>query len=90
MNTDELIEQIHEANALRRAAESHVHKKRLWSIAVPAVAAAAILLLVFLPRGNEVQAAATTGIYCNSQCSPEDVIALIDNNINHIKEIQRL
>lgn len=98
MNTDELIEQIHAANRQRRQAEhgkggSH---RLIWRIAVPAAAAAAILLVVLLPRekadgsssGNQTYASA--GIYCNSQCNPDDVLALIDNNINHIKAIQSL
>lgn len=94
MNTDELIEQIHTSNVRRRKNE-HRHTWRIaWRIAIPTVAAtaaAAVLLIVLLPHGNEVQAATPSpGIYCNSQCNPDDVIALIDNNINHIKEIQKL
>ena len=42
-------------------------------------------------KSNEIQATTSTpGIYCNSQCDPDDVMALIDNNIKHIKEIQKL
>ena len=92
MNTEQLIEQIHAVNAQRRK-EEHLRTRRIaWRIAIPtAAAAAAVLLIVLLPRGNEVQAATSSpGIYCNSQCNPDDVIALIDNNINHIKEIQKL
>lgn len=92
MNTEQLIEQIHAVNAQRRK-EEHLRTRRIaWRIAIPtAAAAAAVLLIVLLPRGNEVQAATPSpGIYCNSQCNPDDVIALIDNNINHIKEIQKL
>ncbi len=88
MNTDELIEQIHNANAVRRGREQHRSRRVVWRIAVPTVAVAAILLIVILPHNNKVQAATPTGIYCNSQCDPDDVMALIDNNINHIKEIQ--
>lgn len=96
MNTDNLIEQIHAANALRR--KEHGGRKTedrarrsVWRITIPVVsAAAAVLLVLLLPRTNEAQAATPTpGIYCNSQCSPDDVMALIDNNINHIKEIKR-
>ena len=92
MNTDELIEQIHAANAQRRLDERHWTRRIAWRIAVPtaAVAAAAVLLIILMPHGNTVQAATSTGIYCNSQCNPDDVIALIDSNINHIKEIQKL
>lgn len=92
MNTDDLIEQIHCANAEHRLAERRKPKRIAWRIAVPTAAvAAAVLLIVLLPHGNEVQAATPSpGIYCNSQCNPDDVIALIDNNINHIKEIQKL
>ena len=50
---------------------------------------AAVLLIVFLPRGNEAQAAAPApGVYCNSQCNPDDVMALIGNQIDHIKTLQ--
>jgi len=92
MNTDELIEQIHTENALLRRTEYHTSDRKTWRIIVPAAAvAAAILLVVLLPRGNEVQAAVPTpGIYCNSQCNPDDVLALIDNNIDHIRTIQAL
>lgn len=91
MNTDQLIEQIHEANVQRRMAEHRRTRRLVWRIAIPsAAAAAAILLIVLLPHGNTAQAAIfTPGIYCNSRCSPDDVIALINNNINHIKEIQK-
>ena len=89
MNTDELIEGIHDAN--RRKWTTTEHKSRsLWRVALPA-AAAALLLIVLWPRGGEVQAATPTeGIYCNSQCNPDDVLALIDNNINHIRTIKSL
>lgn len=90
MNTDELIEQIHAINAERRSGERRTPRaRRLWPVAIPA-AAAAVLLVVVLVHGNQAQAAVPApGIYCNSQCSPDDVMALIDNNINHIKEIQK-
>ena len=96
MNTDELIEQIHSANYALRRTEHHTARRRVWRIIVPAAAAAAILLIVLLPHertdisssGNMTYASA--GIYCNSQCNPDDVLALIDNNINHIKAIQSL
>ena len=88
MNTDELIERIHAANATRRKSE-HRKSVAVWRWAVPAAVAAAAVLLVVLPRGNSAQAAAPTpGIYCNSQCNPDDVMTLIENNINHIKAIQ--
>lgn len=91
MNTDELIEQIHATNIQRRLNEHSKTRRTVWRITIPAAAAvAAVLLIVLLPRGNKVQAATPTpGIYCNSQCNPDDVMALIDNNINHIKEIQK-
>ena len=105
MNTDELIEQIHRENALLRKSEQKTHPALraplprggdAWRIVVPVAAAAAILLIVLLPRertdvgtsGNTTYASA--GIYCNSQCNPDDVLALIDNNINHIRTIQAL
>ena len=91
MNTDELIERIHAANVQRRRAEHHRPRRTAWRIAIPAAAAAAVLLILLLPRGNAAQAAAPApGIYCNSQCNPDDVMALIGNNINHIKQIQQL
>lgn len=92
MNTEQLIEQIHTVNAQRRKEEHQRSRRIVWHIAIPTAAAAvaAVLLIVLIPHGNTVQAATSTGIYCNSQCNPDDVIALIDNNIDHIKEIQRL
>ena len=90
MNTDELIEQIHTANAQRYRNEHRRTRRIIWRITIPAAAVAAVLLIVLLPHGNDVQAATPTpGIYCNSQCNPDDVMALIDNNINHIIEIQK-
>ena len=96
MNTDELIEQIHTENALLRRTEHRVPQRLAvrvaWRIAIPAVAAAAILLIVLLPRErtSDNTTYASAGIYCNSQCNPDDVLALIDNNINHIRTIQSL
>ena len=86
MNTDELIESIHITNAVRRNSEHRANRRAVWRIAVPAVAAAAVLLLVLWPHDSKVQAA----VPCNSQCNPDDVMALIDNNINHIREIKAL
>ncbi len=91
MNTDKLIEQIHSANSVHREREHRQLRRTAWRIAIPMAAAAAILLIVLLPRHNEAQAATSApGIYCNCQCNPDDVIALIDNNINHIKTIKTL
>ena len=103
MDIEELIESIHTANAARRKAEQSPFgegqgsrnsrsggRVKALRIALPA-AAAAMLLLILWPRGGEAQAATpSAGIYCNSQCNPDDVLALIDNNINHIKQIQAL
>ena len=90
MELNQLIEQIHAENAQRRRMEHNGSRRFAWRIAIPAAAAAAVLLLVLLPGGNKAQAATTaTGIYCNSQCNPDDVIALIDNNIDYIKTIQQ-
>ena len=54
MNTDELIEQIHNKNAECRSKEQYTARRplarSLWRIAVPAAAAAAILLMVLLPH----------------------------------------
>lgn len=99
MNTDELIERIHNENATLRRTEHRASQRpavRIWRIAIPVAAAAAILLIVLLPRERaEVSSSGNTtytsaGIYCNSQCNPDDVLALIDNNINHIRTIQSL
>lgn len=91
MNTDELIEEIHTSNVQRRKNEHRRTRRIVWRVTIPAAVVAAVLLIVLLPHGNEVQAATPSpGIYCNCQCNPDDVIALIDNNINHIKEIQKL
>lgn len=91
MNIDEMIETIHNANASVRLMEHRKRERRRvvrW-VAPAAVAAAAVVLLVVLPRGNAAQAApAVAGVYCNSQCNPDDVMALIDNQINHIKTLQ--
>lgn len=90
MNTDELIERIHAANVQRRSAEHRRPHRTAWRVAIPAAAVAAVLLIVFLPRSNDAQASTPAlGIYCNSQCNPDDVMALIGNNINHIKQIQQ-
>ena len=89
MNTEQLIEQIHAVNAQKRKEEHRRTRRIVWRVTIPAAAVAAILLIVLLPRGNKIQAATPSGIYCNTQCNPDDVIALIDNNINHIKEIQK-
>lgn len=92
MNIEQLIESIHEENARRRQAERKAQSVtwRVGRIALPAAAVAAVLLIVFLPRAGEVHATTPApGIYCNSQCNPDDVMALIGNNINHIKQIQQ-
>ena len=89
MNTDNLIERIHDSNAVRRESEhtSVKRRPRVGLVALPA--AAAILLLLLLPHHRETQPTPTNdGIYCNSQCSPDEVMALIDNHINHIKQLQ--
>ncbi len=91
MNIDELIEQIHSNNIVVRQKERRITPRVVWRIAVPAATAAAILLIVLLPHGNKTQAATPApAIYCNSQCNPDDVLALLDNNINHIRSIQSL
>ena len=92
MNSDELIERIHNNNAVRLNSERRTVRRAVWRIAVPSIAAAAaVLLLVLWPRDSKVQATVTTpGIYCNNHCDLDDVLALIDNNINHIKEIKAL
>lgn len=98
MNIDHLIESIHEENALRRRSERRVESgaraaslRKVGRFALPAAAVAAVLLIVLLPRGNDAQASTRApGIYCNSQCSADGVLALIGNNINHIRQIQQL
>lgn len=88
MNTDHLIEKIHTDNALRRKDECRRSYRHAWRIAVPTAVAAAVVLILLLPHGNKVHAATPTGIYCNSQCNPDDVMTLIDNQINHIKTLK--
>ncbi len=98
MNIDHLIESIHKENALQRRSERRVERgaraaslRKVGRFALPAAAVAAVLLIVLLPRGNDAQASTPApGIYCNSQCSADGVLALIGNNINHIKQIQQL
>lgn len=93
MNTDQLIEQLHNANAQRRQTErtegtglKPKPMRHLWPIAIPA---AALLALLLWPRGTDaIPNASNLGIYCNSQCNPDEVMALIDDNINHIKKIR--
>ena len=75
---------------LERGAARATSLRKVGRFALPAAAVAAVLLIVFLPRGNDAQASTPApGIYCNAQCSAEDVLALIGNNINHIKQIQQ-
>lgn len=75
---------------LERGAAGVTILRKMGRFALPAAALAAVLLIVFLPRSNEAQASTPApGIYCNSQCNPDDVMALIGNNINHIKQIQQ-
>lgn len=50
MNTDNLIEQIHNANAVRLEREHQMSRRIAWRIAVPIAAAAAMLLVILLPR----------------------------------------
>jgi len=75
---------------LERGAAGATSLRKVGRFALPAAAVAAVLLIVFLPRSNEAHASTPApGIYCNAQCSAEDVMALIGNNINHIKQIQQ-
>ncbi len=75
---------------LERGAAGATSLRKVGRFVLPAAAVAAVLLIVFLPRGNDAQASTPApGIYCNAQCSAEDVMALIGNNINHIKQIQQ-
>ena len=89
MNTDNLIERIHASNAVRLESDrtSVKRRPRVGLVALPA--AAAILLLLLLPHHRDAQPTPTNdGIYCNTQCSPDEVMALIDNHIKHIKQLQ--
>lgn len=88
MDTDKLIDQIHAANAQRRSTEHRRPHRTVWRIAIPATAAAAVLLVLLLPHSNAAKAAPAVGVYCNSQCNPDDVMALIGNQIDHIKTLQ--
>lgn len=72
-----------------RGAAGATSLRKVGRFALSAAAVAAVLLIVLLPHGNDAQASSPTpGIYCNSQCNPDDVMTLIENNINHIKAIQ--
>ena len=88
MNTEELIEQLHETNAAERQKEQTKHILfQPWLLTVP-VAAAAVILLLLLPKQGEAKPQTTTGtqVYCNSSCSPDDVMVLIREDITHIQQ----
>ena len=87
MNTEELIELLHQSHAAERQKERIKHILfRPWWLAVPA--AAAVILLLLLPKQGEAKPQATTGtqVYCNSSCNPDDVMALIQEDITHIQQ----
>ncbi|MBR4715125.1 MAG: hypothetical protein IKP34_03020 [Bacteroidales bacterium] len=87
MNTEELIELLHQSHAAERQKEKTKHLQfRPWWLAVPA--AAAVILLLLLPKQGEAKPQATTGtqVYCNSSCNPDDVMALIQEDITHIQQ----
>lgn len=95
MNTDSLIEKIHASASARRQAErqpvahpaASPRRKAFLRLASPALAAAAVALLLLWPRGSKPDSTAT--VYCNSDCAPADVLSLIANNISHIQQIQQ-
>ena len=90
MNTDKLIEAMHKANATRRQAEWQRGGRRGWTVGV-AVATAAVVALLLWPRGaKQAVAESQARVYCNSECNADEVIALINNSINHLSDYQTL
>ena len=86
MNTDELIEQLHNTNAEKRATERRLTAMRkAWWLAVPAAAAVALLLL--LPQHGKAEPKQVTGlhVYCNNSCEQEDALTIIQQNIDNIR-----
>ncbi|MBQ7062435.1 MAG: hypothetical protein IJM88_04010 [Bacteroidales bacterium] len=86
MNTDTLIEQLHQANAAERQKECKRHLNyRPWWLAVPA--AAAIALLVLVPMHSKAEPKPVTGlhVYCNNNCKQETALEIIQQNINDIR-----
>ena len=92
MNIENALERMHAANAERRRAEREEKRRVKRPLWMPAAAAAAVALLVAVPMGRKsaAQPLPEAGIWCNSQCSPDEVMALLDENINHIRTIQAL
>lgn len=85
MNTDILIEQLHQANAAERQAERTRHINfRPWWITIPA--AAALALMVLIPQHSNAEPKPVTGlhVYCNNNCQKENAMDIIRQNINEI------
>ncbi len=86
MNTEELIEQLHQTNAAERQKERMKHIQfRPWWLAVPA--AAAVILLILLPTHSIAEPKPVTGlhVYCNNNCRQDDALELIRHNISEIQ-----
>ena len=87
MNADNLVEQLHETNAKERQRERIKHLgHRSWWLAIPA-AAAAVLLLVLIPQHSNAEPKPVTGlhVYCNNNCQQADALDIIQQNINAIR-----
>lgn len=78
---DDLIEQTHAANALRRQEECGTHtSSNTWKYAAAALAAAAALCLIIIPWGNSKSYACTTTasgikVYAATDDEAEEAIA---------------
>lgn len=86
MNTEELIEQLHQTNAAERQKERTKHIQfRPWWLAVPA--AAALLLMILLPTHSIAEPKPVTGlhVYCNNNCQKDDALEIIRQNISEIQ-----
>ncbi len=86
MNTEELIEKLHQTNAEERQKERMKHISfRPWWLAVPA--AAAVILLILLPTHSIAEPKPVTGlhVYCNNNCKQDDALELIRQNISEIQ-----
>ncbi|MBP5190921.1 MAG: hypothetical protein J6031_08440 [Bacteroidales bacterium] len=86
MNTEELIERLHQSNAAERQKERMKHIQfRPWWLAVPA--AAALLLMILLPTHSIAEPKPVTGlhVYCNNNCQKDDALEIIRQNISEIQ-----
>lgn len=88
MTTEELIEQLHSTNAVKRQQERDKRlTPKIWWLTAPAVAAAAVLLFILLPTRSVAEPKPVTGlhVYCNNNCRQDDALEVIRQNINEIQ-----